>query len=990
MDKLADYPDIKLILSLRTTFIDTVIPDLFFEQNKVVLIEHVGFGSETFNAIAEYCDYFEIAPPAAPIFGEEYENPLFLKLVCSRIAKTSKRVFAKNYTLGEVLESYLEDINSKISEAIYLDYDKRNNLVSKAIEAIVSHEEFKYGFLPYGCAYQAVRTAVKDYCDSSSRFLTALIDESLLICSQRYEDDEAIILFSFERIGDYYKALSLLPPTKIGEANQRDQIMRSKKFSALFDSGSSISLNQGVLEALAVILPEKYGIELYEITPKELVDNPHMIDHYVQGLSWRLISSLKEDDKRYIDTYVWRYSLTSRNFMTVLIRNSIEIESAFNADYLYMTLARMTLLTRDAIWTTFASESEELERLVGWLWDNYEKLPDNFIELAEALLAWCLTSTKRFLRDCATKAIACLLVRKPSTASSLLKRFIGIDDMYVVERILAAIYGAISHTRRDVAWIESSEVIYDYIFSPQGTYPHVLVRDYAYSIVSSAVRYHNLDAGKFERINPPYKSDWYRISPTNDDIDKFQAEVEEQHGKRSWQSGVIWHLIHSMTTEYGRGTCAYGDFGRYVFGSNVHEWNNQFNEQCLSNIVTWEIVSQDHFLERFGEFDYSVARSCGDRYDHAVERIGKKYQWIGMFKLIARLVDNYPPYTEKKVFTTEYIEYRDSKAAKLFAILSDNDVTSSELEEDSRFDNEEDFVISAEKNYLSNAEITSILIDLRNIDPSFIWKEANPPTPCQLMPNYFASIDGQEDWAKGSFIYSDLENHRIFKNNDRQYISLYTYVSQKKGTESRRGYCDESLTWSSAACFMRQEDIPAFNESYLSINGGSAPTTHFFHCFLYDHFDGLAYKSQMSLHEKERSKELPEFSYATQEYFWEAYNDSSLGEEASVDIMLPSEDLTRYFNLCQVGRGRWVDSNGDTICFDSNSLGYKEKMLLFDMSSLKTYLTEKKLALVWGEYFDKTSSSTRHEWWRTVHMSNDSFLVSIIDEIECDWDPKLY
>ena len=177
---------------------------------------------------------------------------------------------------------------------------------------------------------------------------------------------------------------------------------------------------------------------------------------------------------------------------------------------------------------------------------------------------------------------------------------------------------------------------------------------------------------------------------------------------------------------------------------------------------------------------------------------------------------------------------------------------------------------------------------------------------------------------------------------------------------------------------------------HLSIDGGSVPTARFFHCFLYDHFDGVAYKSQMSLHEEERSEDLPEFSYATQEYFWEAYNDSSLGEEASADIMLPSEDLVRHFNLYQVGRGRWLDGNGDTICFDSNSLGYKEKMLLFDISSLRAYLTEKKLALVWGEYFDKTSSSTRHEWWRTVHMSNDSFLVSIIDESEYDWDPKLY
>src|SRR5262249_47340249 len=42
---------------------------------------------------------------------------------------------------------------------------------------------------------------------------------------------------------------------------------------------------------------------------------------------------------------------------------------------------------------------------------------------------------------------------------------------------------------------------------------------------------------------------------------------------------------------------------------------------------------------RFGEFD-RYRRHGSDRYDHRVERVGKKYQWLAFHELLARLGDN--------------------------------------------------------------------------------------------------------------------------------------------------------------------------------------------------------------------------------------------------------------------------------------------------------------------------------------------------------------
>src|SRR5208282_1128324 len=42
--------------------------------------------------------------------------------------------------------------------------------------------------------------------------------------------------------------------------------------------------------------------------------------------------------------------------------------------------------------------------------------------------------------------------------------------------------------------------------------------------------------------------------------------------------------------------------------------------------------------ERFNKFENTL--HSRDRYNHEVERIGKKYQWIALRELIARMADN--------------------------------------------------------------------------------------------------------------------------------------------------------------------------------------------------------------------------------------------------------------------------------------------------------------------------------------------------------------
>jgi hypothetical protein len=82
---------------------------------------------------------------------------------------------------------------------------------------------------------------------------------------------------------------------------------------------------------------------------------------------------------------------------------------------------------------------------------------------------------------------------------------------------------------------------------------------------------------------------------------------------------------------------AYGDFGRYTWESAFDFWNVDANR--LSNYAVKTIFKEYGYdFSLHGSFDNSV--SSYDRQQSQVERIGKKYQWIAFFNLLARVADN--------------------------------------------------------------------------------------------------------------------------------------------------------------------------------------------------------------------------------------------------------------------------------------------------------------------------------------------------------------
>ena len=169
-----------------------------------------------------------------------------------------------------------------------------------------------------------------------------------------------------------------------------------------------------------------------------------------------------------------------------------------------------------------------------------------------------LTTSNRFLRDRATKALVSLLTGRLECAGRLVTRFSDVDDPYVTERVYAVVYGVTmrSHDAEGVGKVAS--VVYENVFASGSPPAHIMLRDYARDVIERALYLDSDIDIDDELIRPPFNSDWPDI-PSEDDL-----EVLTPHWNRgAWDGGDLEWSRNRI-----RESVMSDDFARYVIGTN--------------------------------------------------------------------------------------------------------------------------------------------------------------------------------------------------------------------------------------------------------------------------------------------------------------------------------------------------------------------------------------------------------------------------------------
>ena len=714
------FPRIGVILSCRSTYVPYVIPDEL-DKDRLFRVDHKGFAADGGEAAKIYLDKRGMVRPGAPNLVPEFDNPLFLKTCCDSLEKEGKTEFPRGLRgITSIFEFYYNAVTRSVNRRMKLDPN-----LGIVPQAIIGFSKLLVdagkGYASKGNAVTLFESLLVSGGSLERSLLVQMESEGILTVEAVRQDDESIaevVRFTFERFSDHAIASRLL-----------NDHLRASDVAGSFQAGQPLHdfvfgpksyERAGIIEAMAIQLPERTGVEILDVGAKA----SYVVRHaFQESLLWREQSHFT--DRTFELVRVLFHTTDELNDLLVSI--STEPSNKFNAFFLHKRLMGMTMPKRDARWSVYLAErgfDGPVETLISWaLQNDLKHIDEDRSYLAATLLTWFLTTSHREVRDKATKALARVLTQRLLLAARLLGDFVSLNDPYVLERLLAACYGAALQKTPDAGLGKLARAVFNTVFANGKPPVNALLRDHARGIVEYAAWCGALDSSiDLELARPPYQSPW-PIEPVPDELIKSYTE---DRGRGIFHDAIVGSTVND------------GDFARYVVDHRVDKWSpakigtrplptsldicktwmqdffasttpdqrDAFNEyvsaakaikdvhghqsspeterldaaevalQQTMRSDQWEDfrvrakdfvrrkLSTEYFEDRAAHFDTRWARRwiCKrahelgwtserfgnfdnrlrgyDRHNHRVERIGKKYQWLALQELIARMADN--------------------------------------------------------------------------------------------------------------------------------------------------------------------------------------------------------------------------------------------------------------------------------------------------------------------------------------------------------------
>lgn len=533
------FPWITVVLSCRTTYLDLVIPDTL-DDAALPRIAHHGF------SVAEVRAYLRqrgMTLPETPLQVAEFQTPLFLRLYCNALDFEGETLLARGLGgITDIFRAYTGAVVRRVHRQLKIPSGR--DPAVKALAGLARElADTGRAEVPLERAEEIVR-AVHPGQASDDDLLFQLENEGMLAVEPIYDmagQPVQVVRFTFERMGDHAIAADLLAR---GSGAGGLCAAGTPLLLTLDDSDSWIV--PGLLEALAIQLPERFGIELPDLAglPSEL----RIEDAFEQSLQTRRLDAITERTWALVDAIggpALRYD--------TLIALATEPGHPDNVRYLNSELRAMPMPERDARWSVHLALSPEVAfHLIDWVRaaDPTGIAPAR-AELTAIQLTWFLTTTRRPLRDKATKALVVLLADRPALAMSLWRDFAGLDDLYVVERLTAALFGAAMQGRWRLEELRAAANMLQTELFAGGTPPaNKLLRDHASGLIGYAAARGALPLHfDLASTRAPFSSPWPIEQISEDQMSAFTVAYDSS-GER-FRDDIVSSLRD-------------GDFARYI------------------------------------------------------------------------------------------------------------------------------------------------------------------------------------------------------------------------------------------------------------------------------------------------------------------------------------------------------------------------------------------------------------------------------------------
>ena len=648
--EFSERPWVSVGVSVRSSYRPIVLPTEVFTD--VPEVEHQGFRGRELQAAERFFNAYGLEHPRIPLLTPEFTNPLFLKLYCEGLqdlGMSAPPVGEAHVTA--VFERYLTAKAKRIVSRLKLDPALRpaESSIDAFTQALAGDNTDS---LEYGKASEIINSFAPSLTQWPNTLYGQLLDEGVLTRDVvRYSGADPpveVVRFTYQRFADYKVGATLLNPL-----NDDPQLLRRALAVGGSLTGRLTDAPAGWIEALSVLIPEHFELEFLDLAPQSLVDSSRgqWEQAFIRSITMRRGSAATPRTRELLDDIIQLSPELEELALETVLSVATDPQHLLNANALHDRLMKMTMSERDASWSKVTYFSFDhggaLDRLINWVANGpYDNCPDDLIELAATTITWTFTSPNRRMRDYTTKALSQLLAVSLSMLPRLIKRFRGVSDPYVVERLAAVSYGAIicGGSKEPRAAVLVAEEIKRVALSEEQI-PNVLARDSVRGIYEWCVRNQLVEQQKLVEVLPPYGAE-------PPDIPRPMAVLKNIYGRRStqdddtgWPYGEVFDSIFGLV----------GDFGIYVIDSKLSYFTQYplSSDQPLTSTALrypqeegrrWvfeRVLSLGWTPEEFAYFDKFELTDYSGRSEHKAERFGKKYQWIALNELIARISDNF-------------------------------------------------------------------------------------------------------------------------------------------------------------------------------------------------------------------------------------------------------------------------------------------------------------------------------------------------------------
>lgn len=609
LSQVRGYPGIKVCVSTRDTYKDVVVDSRF----PGYAFQHPGFRGREFAALQDFAAAYGLDAEITPLFSEETANPLFLQLACRTLqahGATSLDLTLPGF-LG-LFEDYLELCDQRVRGRLPLA--SPGNIVRNALLALAQSMPATSG-VTWAEACRSVESVLHGEATAAS-FLQELHKEGLLIVAQTAGSDY-VVRFGYQRYGDVLRCLQLVQVAL--SSGSLDVTTLASRLTAC---------DAGLLEASAYVLPGSAGIELTELgLPKD-----RTYPAFLEGIVWRTKASIGSGAEAVVQDALMTESWP-QVFETAL-KVSLVPDHPLNATWLDSLLRIRRAPTREGFFWHALENSYDESGVVSSLLEagiksNLYLWPAESRRLAGIVLGWLTSSPDRRVRDQATKGLARLLGSGGDLAREMARHFDDCDDDYVLESVSGAIFCAciLEQPTSRGQFVGAL----DALLSPGYDQPNQVIRDNV-NLLAEAIGRANLAPPMLTRLRAfPARALRPATWPT-----EVQAKALLVHG------AVVANMDFAERMR--------SDFWRYEVEPELRRFDLKaagITEKELAYWVMTEILRLG-FPDDSGAclaYDAAVAHRHGQgrgRPGYA-ERIGKKYSWIALHRLIALLSDILAP-----------------------------------------------------------------------------------------------------------------------------------------------------------------------------------------------------------------------------------------------------------------------------------------------------------------------------------------------------------